>query len=408
LAALIGNLFNLPTSVAGRTTSLIFYCGAGYLAYNLLRKITSNSIANFSTILFFLTPFSIEYSNAVLIESCAVFFLVLSASYARKYFENQDFLSLQMSSLFLGVAALVKITTVIPSIFPIWVLMITGTSFFIFERKFWIFVGFQCLFFIPSILWIRFSDSIKSKSITTSWLTSSQLSTWNFGTFEERLSPLNWHSILDRYWLLGGVALFIIFPLLLIIGLIKFRTFRHLAIILASISSPLVFFNLYVVHDYYFVALIFPVFLSFGMLLHISVKSFQKWNHGVIPIALAFLLLIPSWTIEIPGRNYKELIQSKRSLIPELSKEISSVTNRSDRILVSGCDWDPTILYYADRYGISTPGWMGSTDDALMFIKQHKFKDSPTFLAICGKNQAPSVMSASKLKKISKNVWKIL
>jgi hypothetical protein len=72
-----------------------------------------------------------------------------------------------------------------------------------------------------------------------------------------------------------------------------------------------------------------------------------------------------------------------------------------------GCDWDPTILYYADRYGIAAPDWIVSTNDALDFVEKNQFVDAPKFLAICGKDRPPDGFWKVGTRRVSENIWKI-
>jgi hypothetical protein len=260
---------------------------------------------------------------------------------------------------------------------------------------------------VPSIAWTFYADSIKEKSILTEWLTSANLRNWNFGTIAQRFIVGDWADIFSRFWLLGGLSLLVLFPTIVVVTLNKNNFMRLILACFLTLLAPLVFFNLYVVHDYYFMAVLFPAVLSFSYLLHGAQKKFL-WNTNNISMFFVILIfLLPSWIFTVQNRDYGALIKSPRSDVPSISTEIKENTLSSDRILVVGCDWDPTVLFYADRYGIAVPGWIGSTDEGLRIMRETALKELPKFLAICGSNLPPSNPDEENLTRVSENIWRI-
>jgi hypothetical protein len=293
-------------------------------------------------------------------------------------------------------------------IFFIWLLLTQGTSFSPREKEAKYFLIFQTLSLLPALQWTRFADAIKEQSPLASWLTSRELTSWNFGSLNDRILFSNWVSVSARFWLFGGIATLVIFPALLVILYRKIPFYLFFTLLLTPVILPLLYFNLYVVHDYYYMALVFPSMMSIALLLNTFAAQNRINGTKFLAIFLSILSLVPSWSLEVPSRDYKAWIRNERNQIPVLSEEISRVTNRQDRILVSGCDWDPSVLFYADRYGIAAPGWIGSTDETLNFVISNKLIDPPQFLAICGNNQLPNLEWQKKLQRVSENVWKIL
>src|SRR5207237_4502009 len=96
--------------------------------------------------------------------------------------------------------------------------------------------------------------AIKDASAATRWLTSANLQTWNFGTLAQRQVAENWTTIFDRMeaLLVGRYLLLAI----VIVALWWGRKQRFwLGNVLVVVLAPAVFFNLYVVHDYYLAAI---------------------------------------------------------------------------------------------------------------------------------------------------------
>ena len=406
ISALVGSIFNFGVIESGRITSLLFFCLGGILTFNLIVKLLNAPIAIFSVCLLYLTPFAIQWSNAVLIESLTNFFLILSATFLRLYFEKTSSYLLCLSSLSLGLSALVKITTAVPLIFFLGFFLFWGTSFRLSRKRILILFASWCFSLIPAFAWTLYADSVKNRGIFTQWLTSANLRTWNFGTIQQRLGEFEWLSIFARIWLLGGIGFFVLIFFLFFV-IFESEKKRKLWIVISLPFVPVfTYFNLYVVHDYYFLAILFPSVLLVSHALLLLKSRFQLSIKTSGFVFLILVLMIPSWTLTVPNRDYVAAILSSREEVFPLAIEISENTEPSDRILVVGCDWDPSVLFYADRYGVAAPGWVGSTDNAIKFLSEHPITDSPRYLAVCGNNLPPTNSDGIKLRQISKNIWK--
>ena len=406
ISALVGSILKLGVVESGRMTSLLFFCLGGILTFNLITKLTSVSIAIFSVCLLYLTPFAIQWSNAVLIESLANFFLILSVTFLRLYFEKGSSYLISLSSLALSLCALVKITTAIPLIFFLGIFLIWGTNFRFCGKKIIILLISALLSFAPTFTWTRYADSVKEKGVFTQWLTSTNLRNWNFGTLEQRLNAFDWVIIFARFWLLGGVGFFALIAFLFFVLFKNEKIGKSSIALILPFIAPITYFNLYVKHDYYFMSLLFPSILFFSHALMLLKRKFNLNLSISMSIFLIFVLTIPSWIFTIPNRDYRGAIKSSRENVPLLASEISGNTAPTDRIFVVGCEWDPSVLFYADRYGVAAPGWIGNTEDALIFLANQTIIDSPRYLAICGGNLAPENPSKFNLRQISKNIWK--
>jgi hypothetical protein len=378
-----------------------------FVSFNLISKLTSAAVATFCVVLFYLTPFAIEWSNAILIESFANFFLILAAVFLRVYFERGTNYFLILFGTALGFCALIKITTALPVIFFLIIFLSWDSNFEFRIKQLFRLSTVVIISIIPSLAWTRYADSIKEKGLFTEWLTSGSLQNWNFGTVSQRFSEADWIAVFARFWLLGGLIFLLLFPIFTIIVLNKSSVTKLLFVCVIPIIAPFVFFNLYVVHDYYFMAILFPSILSFSYLLRLTQNKFSLNFSRVSFLCILGILLLPSWIFTVQNRDYKSLIVSARSEIPAISNEITLQTSANDRILVVGCDWDPSVLFYADRYGIAAPGWIGSTDEALEILRKSDLKESPNFLAICGSNLSPSSPVEKGLTRVSENIWKI-
>jgi len=399
IAGLIGHFFSLSPSTAGRLTSLIFYCLSAMMLVVLSRRVLPNSRIELFLPLLLLTPYALEWSDACLIESTAIFFLLAFLIFLNEYLVKGSWYFLMLCSPALAFAALIKITTAIP-------LAVVFSAFLIVHRRqtrkllnnilIFVVLSFSLL---PTLLWTEFADHVKRLSVWTNWLTSAALTTWNFGTPASRVVFKNWAAIGARIWILGGFA-----TLFSLYFLWKSRkNFSAWLLFLAVISPIMTFFNLYVVHDYYYLAIIFFLIFSFDFYATIQIKRLR------IEVMLGFIVasLILSWAIQIPQRNYVDALTSSRSSVPELSQIIANNTKPSDEVMVVGCDWDPTVLYFANRNGIAAPVADGDLKAVLTKLYESSNRDEIGYIATCSDVEISPHLAHYQLKKIAPQLYKL-
>lgn len=212
-------------------------------------------------------------------------------------------------------------------------------------------LGILGLPFVAAILWTHHADAIKSASPTTKWLTEGALRTWNYGTLGQRLIADNWLLVLNRAEdLLVGPILWAVLLLLGLIGA-QHRWFWF-GIALTAILPVAVFFNLFVVHDYYLAAISPSIALLLGAgtgWVHDRLRrsfGFAAGTAGIILLgsvwlASTLLAAFPYWRAA-----YAKIDR------PTIAAEVSDVTTPQDRLIVAGLDWSSHLLYYANRRGM--------------------------------------------------------
>lgn len=119
-------------------------------------------------------------------------------------------------------------------------------------------------------LWVYHAYEVKLSGALTQKLASVYLTEWNFGTVEQRLDVDNWTRILDRirYWVCPKFMLLL--PLAAFLGFTKKgqQSRLFLATSVVGVAIPIVvFFNLYVIHDYYLIAVtpLLAIFMGFSL-----------------------------------------------------------------------------------------------------------------------------------------------
>ena len=248
----------------------------------------------------------------------------------------------------------VKVTTGVFWILPFALLGFTSDANARRDRR-WI--GAWALTLVPlaaALAWTAWADGIKAASPETAWLTSRALFSWNFGTLAQRLSPQAWsHALYPAFWPIGGIVL----PLAVILVMVsawRSRGRRFWTWMLIALVGPiLVFFNLYVVHQYYSAAITPAVAMFLGAAAAFLFASRARWSKvalvgGIATIVVAWVALTGYWR---PGFRK---VADPHGVLP-LARQISAETDPSQLVAIVGRDWSPEILYYARRRGLMVP-----------------------------------------------------
>lgn len=373
IASLLVTL-GLTSDMAARTLGLLAFQASAILLSVLLIRWHGRVVAIVAVTLFEFLPFGLLWGASSLIDFMSVALALLMVAGLDRWFNQGS--GWWLAAAIVGAVAgfLVKVTTV-----PSWGFLVLISIILVVRDRGWaatwkrIVIGLVSgpgVGFLGAILWTLYADSVKRQQEITEFLTSSALREWNFGTLAQRADPQNYVVIIDR------VAQEIAGPL--VIGLIvaiaaaiyqktiseRLRTLAWLAVI---VSGPLVFFNLYIVHSYYLIA-IYPAIVTavaigiVWLTRNLPGMKWQRWTAGAVLVGLLFV-----WTATSPnGRmNLAQFVVSQST--PALSNLLLDQTQPGDQIVIIGCDWDPTFLYYAERAGVmfrgSDSGRFWSTED---------------------------------------------
>ncbi len=317
---------------------------------------------------YLLMPFNLVYSRMSLVDYTSVTFVLFYLLAVMKWFRSDRRKLWSMVAICSGsVAATVKVTT-IPVILPAVLLMF---AWHVFLEKSLDDRGSNSVFrrlsapglaqlvamtVIPVMiegLWLWHTDQIKSSSPFTLWLTSENLQHWTWGTISQRLGLRNWLDIgsrVERLMMPGAMALL---PLLAFFSLrmtdSRYRLFV-LSMALGCACPVLLFFHLYVVHEYYLIAVAPPAAVLVGVGLSTLTR---RGPLVVLPIQIAaviFMLigLYRAYSSEV-GPMLKSSWQPSRDIA--VAEMIRSATAPCDAIAMTqaNSNWDSTIPYYSDR-----------------------------------------------------------
>jgi len=379
IAAILGNALGVAADTAGRVTGLLFFLLTGLLLAVLVRRWVGVRASLITLVLFQTTPFAIQWASSSLIEFAATAFVLGAILAVDSYVKNKNWLVLLLATGLLTLGFTVKVTTA-----AAWALVFLVTATGLTWRKFpsWrsvlTGVGPLVIAFGAGLAWTRYADSVKAQNPIGAYLTSSSLSEWNLGTLLQRTNLEQWDRILERLPSLG--ASLWIFVVLLGIALWKFKfNLRLVALASVPVIAVLTFFNLYVVHSYYLSA-IYPAYvavLGIGVAA-ISRLASQRVMSLLLAAVLSGLLVVLAWT-SAEGRSLAALIGVDGEF-PAISQVIADSTPADAGVIVVGCDWDTTPLFYAERRGMAIPSWFYSK------VPVDWVGNELQYLVFCGEN----------------------
>jgi hypothetical protein len=279
---------NLDASV--RLTAVFFFYLCAIALYLLVRQLFDRpSVALFTAAVFLFSPYNLQWSRASTIEYAADFFALAYILCFLRWMFKPAWGLFTLAAVFGVLGCLAKITSFA---FPLLVAgALMAVQVFVLARQHRllpasllsrlpstnVFSGdlpvsrlilSACLLLIPLIVglsYVHFSDYVKAQSPYTMWFCSNtpNMRQWDYGTLAQRLAWGNWVTVISR--MRTTVLWDLSIPLLAGCIALPFRvrtfgTFRAanfflgFAFAIAPLAVVSCFFNLYVIHTYYFIS----------------------------------------------------------------------------------------------------------------------------------------------------------
>ena len=252
LSALGGLLVGASPQIAGRLGALVCFeiCAllAAYLAYRWFSPLASIVVVG----MFQFLPFGIQWGNAPLIEFLATAGALFAVVTATRYIDITSRRWIWLATAGMIVAFLVKPTTAI-----VWLPAYVAISVRWTADGPWRANRSRLVLGIPvaggliaALAWTRFADAVKGDSAYTAFLTSSNLSQWNYGTVDQRLDSATWQYIVSYGEAIYG-SLWVWIALLVVALYVGWNRALLLGLAVAMPAGAMVFTNLYMMHNYY-------------------------------------------------------------------------------------------------------------------------------------------------------------
>jgi hypothetical protein len=382
LVAVIAHLTRLPLDALGRAVSVLFALATLWPLDRILRWWLPDWLER-ALVLFTLwaTPINFYWANSFMMESTALFFCLLFLYWAVEFVQKGHRVLVLLASIAGTIGALQKITVFVIVSVP--TLLLAGKAFCQNKsaNRYLRLVWFGVLLVIPiliTIAWTHYADTLKSLSPWATSFTSRALTTWNFGTLQQRVSVDVWKYILhlDKNWGMahGRWPLAAVICLVIIIGLAR-GAYRYeiFALLCGYLAGPLVFTNLFFVHEYYHYENLFFLGLAFGLSSYSLIRSVTASRTRQIT-ALALCLGLLSL---LALRDYRAVWEMRCKIVPtsvavaQNLQPLTTAVPNGDVLLIYAPSWDPAQAYYAQRKAITDSNNLGLNDPNLRSLLDH-------------------------------------
>ena len=335
------NIFDFSSlEVAGRLVSYVFYWFSLLFIFLIIRHFIEqkeNRLVLISLLL--LTPTYLYWSRTFMIESTAFMFGMIYIWSALSFMKGNRILFLIIGLISGILAGLVKSTTLM-----IYFLPVALTFFFYCDKTDKIvetinktkklITGFIYIIIplVVSILWTLHADAIRNRNP----LIDVGNFSWTLGTMEQKAIML---------------GLFALSTSLIYVALKKFKYRKEIiAMNILFWSAPIIFSNLYMIHDYYyFVNMVFLTtavsYFLFSLFEHKSSKVSKLAYYIIYPLIL--IIFLGAYLVVYFPRQYKN-----NDSLDTISSIVKENTQKTDIMLIYGHDWNSSVPYYCQRRAI--------------------------------------------------------
>jgi hypothetical protein len=352
--AWFANLTGWPVEQAGRAVALGFLYLALPACFQLLAVCGVPPARRWLLpALLLLSPIYLYYSRALMIEStafCAAVWFLLAYT---RVLRRPGWGWVAAAALFGTVAGLAKATTLavflaVALLDTLWQLgsrlRQSGEG-----RRLAAAAARALLAAVPALgatlLWARYTDAVKASNPLSEALTSGHLREFYYGTFAQRFDPAFWARMGEN--ILNGLLNPVNAALIVLFGVLLLGRSRRvvLGLLLGFVAGPLLFANLYFVHDYYYYAcgafLLAALAVAWSELL--DREEYPRWARWTTVVASLGLQLASF------SGNYLPFQRKEVRPEPELGRILAATTAPDAIVLVFGQGWNPSLAYYSRR-----------------------------------------------------------
>lgn len=399
IVAALANVTGWPLEQVGRLVSILFLAATLPAIYDLLGGLRLPPSRRAIVLAVILScPVYLFYGRAFMIETTALAGAAWFLALLRRSLAKPSWGWIAATTLAATFAALTKITTFLVFGLPAAAMVIAAwRSAAPAERRERLRTGAAGL--VPAIVslavgyaWVRYGDGLKHSNPFTGFLASTELHNWNYGPWALRFDLSFWIKLQETVsgYVLAEGAL----AIALLCAPFAPRPARLVAAVALAgfFSGPLVFANLYHIHDYYYAANALLLTGAAGLLLA------SIWDDARLPRGANWLalLLVLTFNLYAYYRGYHTHHTRPPTPPPALAEVIRSTVPADGLVLIYGADWNPLLPYYAQRRTIMVPGERehetAVLEDVLkqltpgqrivaMVTHGQKFRDQPGFIS---------------------------
>lgn len=344
----------MPLDSAGRAVSLFFFFASLPALYLLLRRLGLPELQRWLFLSLVLTsPIYLFYSRTFLIESTAfclgLWFLVCFAAALQPARRGAI-----AGAIVFGLATgLAKVTTYAVVLVPALLLGFAALRREPVNRAAVWFRGLLAA--LPGVVaaawWVWHTDLVKARNVVGVTLTSVEERDWVYGPFALRFELSFWKDFIAQLTRAVAPGAVILVAAVLALIFVRGRARIALSLLACAFAGPLVFANLYQIHDYY----LYSNGIFFLALLALPLQ--QMFEHPHVPAAGrwgAFAAVVAAQLFTYFG-NYFPMQRAALRETPEIARVLQHVTKPDDVFVGLGMNWSSILPYYAERRALMIP-----------------------------------------------------
>ena len=378
ISTIFSNITHLNLTASSRVVSVAcFYVSAIFLLLLCLEFLNNKTLSTIIFLVYIWLPYDIRFSTEILIDYLSVALALGYLFWIKKFLDSPRNILLFIMAIFFGcLGAAVKITTMAITIIPALLIALDGIQKWginledlIAPREIIVKIGKQKLSFLlltaiailpvlSAELWTKYADGIKQANIFTSWLTSANLTNWNFGTLDMKTNFTNWWNWLkniNNYFFLGGILLIFILLSILFLYRMPLKSRSFLGAAFASVLLTIfIFFNLYL-HEYYYIAVSAYISILIGFGIYCLFKFLvpnKIWWIVFSGIFFFFILMRGLEQYRAFQTEVQAEIKYENTLVIPLAKKVAAITPENEYIISFQSDWWPDFILYTQRKGL--------------------------------------------------------
>lgn len=204
------------------------------------------------------------------------------------------------------------------------------------------------------LLWSGYAQAVREETPASIFLSMENQWSWFFGTFGQRFDIGSWRVPVVALLTLTGFGILVWAPT----SVARARESGQPAFLLGMLALvaivPLLLFNLYAIHDYYYAAIAPSIALGIGLGTEwLLARRRRRWvRRAIVGLTGAWIATIigsyPSWSI-----IYTTPVEEGRAMA--MADFIRDHSAPDDWVVLKGWGWNSTFLYYARRQGLAVP-----------------------------------------------------
>ena len=384
IVALIAQVAGTSLDATGRVVSYLFLLACLFPVRSICQnlRLPSLTVYVFAGLLLS-SPLYVFWSRSFMIETAALFFSVLAISAFVAFTVGRSPRQLILFVVFVTLSILQKATTGLPVLAVLAVVALFTESahaggLFRAARPANL-IRWFLVFAIPigvGYAWTTYTDVLKVHNELGSYLTSTRLVGWTWGTLAQRMSRQLYEGVIWSRVVAPNLAG--VFGLALVAyGLIHGPRTRWVVLTACALGLlPLFLFtNVHLIHAYYQSANVF--FLIFALAVSLATLGANPSSRGLAVVLFAALIVHNHLAYR---QDYRRLLTMPITLATShellVADTVKNNTPANSAFIAYGNDWSSSLAYYAQRKSFTVPNWFKNRE-AVIANPQAFLGDAP-------------------------------